>query len=394
MSEFALYTHQENEPRAQKIKIAAAYANLPLSVNTNVEEAATLSPAGKVPLLQTPDGPVFETGSILRHVARLSESHPLYGSDPYQSSLVDSFVDFARNELELPAAAWLYPIWKFVEEDAEATTNAKQVLNDHLTNLNKYLETETYLVGNKVTIADIAVALTLSPLYTTVLGTVTRKPFGNVNRWIDTVLHQPIVLSIVGETEFLGEKGEPLVAQKVQPKQKAAKKPQPKRPDLGYMRKLPNGAFDLEEWKRKYANAADTREICPWFWENFDPTTYTLFVFNYNFPEDCTVGFKTSNLFSGYTQRLDGIKSVRNYCFASMNILKNSDDLYQIQGVWIWKGDKVPDEVREVDDTNYYTWSTPDTTDPSVRALVDDYFCWEGNFNGLGVFESGKNFAL
>jgi elongation factor 1-gamma len=61
-------------------------------------------PFGTVPAAFGPDGKVgiFESNSIMRAVARLSQREvQLYGSDPYEASRVDSFLDaslvFARD---------------------------------------------------------------------------------------------------------------------------------------------------------------------------------------------------------------------------------------------------------------------------------------------------------
>jgi len=51
----------------------------------------------------------------------------------------------------------------------------------------------TYLVGETVTLADIAVFTTLIDLFVNLLDSDSRKPYENVCRWFDTVLNQPKV---------------------------------------------------------------------------------------------------------------------------------------------------------------------------------------------------------
>ena len=46
-------------------------------------------PTGKVPAMDTPNGPLFESFAIARYVARLSDSNPnIYPKDAYLASLV------------------------------------------------------------------------------------------------------------------------------------------------------------------------------------------------------------------------------------------------------------------------------------------------------------------
>merc|ERR1712228_472507 len=66
------------------------------------------------------------------------------------------------------------------------------------TALNEHLLHHTYLVGERVTLADVVVACTMISLYQNVLDSGFRKPFGNVNRWFTTIVNQPQVKKVVG----------------------------------------------------------------------------------------------------------------------------------------------------------------------------------------------------
>merc|ERR1719323_2468984 len=77
----------------------------------------------------------------------------------------------------------------------EDITKAMNALNDHLLN-------HTFLVGERVTVADIAVACTMISLYQNVLDPGFRKPFGNVNRWFNTVVNQPQAKKVLGAVKM------------------------------------------------------------------------------------------------------------------------------------------------------------------------------------------------
>lgn len=68
--------------------------------------------------------------------------------------------------------------------------------------LNTHLLTRTYLVGERITLADISVACTLLNLYVHVLDPNFRKPFTNVNRWFNTLVHQPQFKAVIGEVKL------------------------------------------------------------------------------------------------------------------------------------------------------------------------------------------------
>jgi elongation factor 1-gamma len=82
-------------PRGLKILVAAQLAKVPLEhVNITYEdlkkdEHLKRHPLGKVPALETPQGPLFESNAILRYIARENRNAGLYGSTPYSEALVD-----------------------------------------------------------------------------------------------------------------------------------------------------------------------------------------------------------------------------------------------------------------------------------------------------------------
>merc|ERR1712242_459133 len=66
------------------------------------------------------------------------------------------------------------------ESNAIAYYVAKEDIKAALKTLNDHLLTRTFQVGERVTLADIAVACTMISLYKQVLDPAFRKPFGNV----------------------------------------------------------------------------------------------------------------------------------------------------------------------------------------------------------------------
>lgn len=47
------------------------------------------NPLGKVPVVETSEGFLFESNAILRYIARLNSDSQLYGKNSYENSLVD-----------------------------------------------------------------------------------------------------------------------------------------------------------------------------------------------------------------------------------------------------------------------------------------------------------------
>jgi len=212
MSGLTLHSEKGNF-RAFKILIAAEYNKVDIAttpdfkvgVDTKTEEFLKLSPTGKVPVLATPQGAISESNAIARYIARYQRDSQLYGSSFFESGQVDQWVDFSSHDLELPVTLWIYPLLGYVPFNAALAAKAKgdvaralQVLEDHLSD-------KTYLVGHKITLADITVASTLIYPFKFVADAAFRAPFPNVARWFDTCVNQPNFQNVVGKITLCTE---------------------------------------------------------------------------------------------------------------------------------------------------------------------------------------------
>ncbi|XP_046469188.1 alanine--tRNA ligase, cytoplasmic [Neodiprion pinetum] len=117
----------------------------------------------------------------------------------FAESEVIQWMSYADNHILPAVLGWVLPSIDFSTAvnsnklSKIAQEDCKKVLNS----LNIILLTKTYLVGEKITLADIAVFTSFLPLYEHVFDPESRKPYQNVNRWFLTILHQPEVQEIV-----------------------------------------------------------------------------------------------------------------------------------------------------------------------------------------------------
>jgi glutathione S-transferase len=119
------------------------------------EEHARRHPLGRVPVLESDEGLLFESAALCLHVADL---HPEAGLIPptgtHERAQVYQWVLFAMTELE-PALVRAYSARR--KTDADATAAAEARLEKVFGVLGDALEGSSYLVGNRFTIADIVV---------------------------------------------------------------------------------------------------------------------------------------------------------------------------------------------------------------------------------------------
>jgi elongation factor 1-gamma len=381
------------------------------------------NPLGKVPVLETSHGCIFESNAIARYVARLRQDSDLYGTSFFESAQVDQWIDFCANELEPTRSIWLFPLMGFMKFDQEAYNSAKSDVEKSLKALESHLATRTYLVGHKVTLADIIIVSALVELYKRVFDPEFRKPFVNVTRWFTTCINQPEFAKVIGKVDF-AQKEEVASgasaasgAQKGGKKEKQQKEQQPKKEKQEKQEKpkkekkedegaaiedeiaaeekkkgpnpldlLPPSSMILDATKKLYfEKRPNYANFFPEFWGFFDSQGYSFYFGEYNYNSENTIYFMTCNLVGGFIQRLD---ELRKYAFGVVNLLGKDEDTgpFPINSCFLFRGQDIPAEMKDCPDSEYYTWSKADTSKPDVRAKIEQYFVGP-NINNLTVLE-------
>ncbi|KAM4075801.1 hypothetical protein ACJW30_12G016300 [Castanea mollissima] len=393
---------------AFKALIAAEYSGVEvelvkefeMGVSNKTPEFLKMNPIGKVPVLETPDGPVFESNAIARYVTRVKADNPLYGSSLIEYAHIEQWIDFASMEIDANISRWLYPRWGLVVYLPPAEEAAIGALKRALDALNTHLASNTYLVGHSVTLADIIMTCNLYNGFGRILTKSFTSEFPHVERYFWTLVNQPNFQKILGEVKQV-ESIPPVQSAKKpsQPKEPAkpkevkkeaappkaeeaaeeeeAPKPKAKNPlDL-----LPPSKMILDEWKRLYSNTkTNFREVAiKGFWDMFDPEGYSLWFCDYKYNDENTVSFVTLNKVGGFLQRMD---LARKYAFGKMLII-GSEPPFKVQGLWLFRGTEIPQFIiDECYDMELYEWKKVDINDEAqkerVSQMIEDCEPFEG----------------
>jgi len=208
-----LYSYTDNRASINKILVAAAYGGVEVQVEDkdNFPENLQKHPLATVrtydsrwPVLVTASGPIWQTNAIARYVSKIgSSSSQLLGSTPYQQALITQWIDFLSNELYLPVAAWIYPILGLIETSEQEKEIARVSTLKQFHILDNYLRDNTFLVGERVSLADILISLTIYDVYCHVLDESLVKGYRNLTRWFLTLINQDNFQSVVGSPHFL-----------------------------------------------------------------------------------------------------------------------------------------------------------------------------------------------
>jgi elongation factor 1-gamma len=184
--------------------------------------------------------------------------------------------------------------------------------------LDQYLADKTFLVGERISFADLITGAVLQRGCDHVVDPSFFNQYPNVLRDFNTVQRQPQVQKVQGKAPSVIEKPKEYVPQAKEKKAapaaaaaapaapKAAKASKKKEVEQDDEEEEPSAAaqepkakhpcealgkaqLNLEDWKRKYSNE-DTPVAMKWLEENLKPDEYSFWKVVYKYPEELTQG--------------------------------------------------------------------------------------------------------
>lgn len=115
------------------------------------------SPMGKVPFLDTPQGPISESGACAEYIEATYQQKPLLPADPYAAAKVREIIIYSELHLELVARN-LYPEAFFggkVSDNVKERT--RKLLERGVHGFAKLAKFSPFVAGPEFTLADCAV---------------------------------------------------------------------------------------------------------------------------------------------------------------------------------------------------------------------------------------------
>jgi len=391
----------EGCPFLPKILIAGKYAGVQIKVEVSQrgKQGYELGhPLRKVPVLTVDEGVVFESNAIVRYIARENAGSKLFGTNSFEASEIDAWIDISVNDIDGPLGVWEGIIKGTIPNDEVALKKAIADSRKVLQALDTHLLTRTFLVRDRLTLADIVVANSLLPGYRVLFDPGFRKAFRNTNRWFLTLINQLNFISVLGEVSLADKK--PVSAeQKVkaeQPKKEKAEhskkeEPKPKEqskeeeeeeeryddpPKKKPFSDYPPSPFNIIEFKYKYSNESCREVALPYFYQNYDRAGWNLWFAEYKYSEELKKPlFMVNNLLGGFYQRAEHI---RDFTVGSFHIF-GEDNKFTIIGAFLLRGAEWPAEVmNEIPDVESYSFRKIDLENQEDKELFQDLWAWDG----------------
>ena len=342
------------------------------------------SPTGTFPFLEIGDQVLSESHAIENYLA-MKYKPELLGENELEKAQVRQWSDFGMFDIGFCAKEIVYPIFGWKPYCKESADKANDRLKGFMRTLDAQLKDKEYVMGAKLTLADVYLFKELKYFFQLVFPKGLRdKVFPNVTKWFQKMAETEEVKKVYGKILLCNQPLKPFIQEQKEekkPEKKQEKKPE-KNPEeseeppkekkkVNPLDLLPPSKLELEVFKRAFLNNKDKEDAMKKFWEIYDPEGYSLWWVEYqNLPTECKILFRTSNSKGMFLQKCD---AVRRYAFAVHGVYGVEDD-YKIRGCWMFRGTEIPQEMKDNDLYEYLTFRKLDINKPEDKQLVHDYW--------------------
>eukprot|EP01029_Cantina_marsupialis_P027356 TRINITY_DN7632_c0_g1_i1.p1 TRINITY_DN7632_c0_g1~~TRINITY_DN7632_c0_g1_i1.p1 ORF type:complete len:753 (-),score=298.07 TRINITY_DN7632_c0_g1_i1:212-2443(-) len=171
--------------RCKKVEVLAKQLNVNLITIVMKQQAQVdeLTPFKKLPVLLNGFDAIYGLDAILKYIGEDFPEKKMIGETEFHLAQIDQWLNFATNELDVPVIALISETKQALKDKAKKDVMAR------LLALNNALTFSTYLVNERLTLADLALACSVEAAFSS-LSLKDKKPIGHVVRWLDLIQHQ------------------------------------------------------------------------------------------------------------------------------------------------------------------------------------------------------------
>ena len=331
------------------------------------------TPTTTFPFLETQKGNISQSNSIIYYLCQKYKPD-LLGENAFEKAKIIQWIEFANCEILRCNKSIIYPIFGWNNLNKEEFDKCNKNIKDYLMLIEKELEKNEFIVGNKLTLADIKLFANLRFLMMFHFPEPMRnKLFPKINQWFEKIMNSPEAIKAYGRTilcknilkpfsgvinknkgnedklkeenkkENKGKKQKQDKNQEENKKEVKEKEKEPYVPGLlevprfnikeienNPLDSLPESKFDLGKFKSDFLNNSNKKSAMKNFWKNYDPEGYSLWYIEYNNESsECITLFRTCIIKGDILEQL---KYFKKYCFGVLGAYGSGDDDYKLRG--------------------------------------------------------------
>jgi len=337
---------------------------------------AQKTPTTTLPFLETEYGNISESISIETFLATKFKPE-LLGTNTFERAKVNQWIDFGTCEIQKCLQEIIYPIFSWKEFNKELADLESKKLKQYILILEKELNHgKKYILGDKITLADIVLFRYLRFfMMLHFIENMRNSLFPKLTKWFENIMNSPEAIKAYGRTILCKKQIKPLNikidrSKKIESFKKESEGKKEKNP----LDSLPPSSFDLDTFKNEFLNEKDgnKKKMMEKFWKEFDPKGYSLWWMEYkNLETEGKKLFRTNNSKNFFLERLD--EDFKRFAFGIHGVYGHEGD-YKVRGVWLWRGNEIPKEMKENDYFKYMTMKKLNSNNNNDKQLVNDYW--------------------
>jgi elongation factor 1-gamma len=362
-------------------------------------------PTTTFPFLETEKGNISQSNAIIKYLCEKYKPE-LLGENIFEKCKIIQWIEFANNEIFKCNKNIIYPIFGWNNLNKEDYNKDNNKIKEYLKIIEKELENKEYIIGNKISIADIKLFSSLRYLMILYLPEQMRnKLYPKINKWYEKIMNTSEAINAYGRTilckniikpyngiinkniekiENNQKKDKKDKKENIQKNKEIKKEKEPYIPSIlelprynikpienNILDLLPESKFDLDKFKIEFLKNNNKKNGMKYFWKNYDPDGYSLWFIEYNNDiNECITLFRTCIIKGNILEQL---KYFKKYCFGVLGVYGNDSD-YKIKGCLLWRGNEIPEEIKNIDCYNKLNIRKLDYNQKKDQQLVHDYW--------------------
>ncbi len=180
--------------------MALAYANISaeireISLREKPASMLTISPKGTVPVLQSGDLVIEQSIDIMKWALQQNDPNDWYGVHVQES--VDQLIKQNDEHFKPLLDRYKYPERVFQGMQLNAAEALQLAVETFIHPFDKKLETQQFLLGDKVTVADIAIFPFVRQFSMVDLAWFEAVNFPSLKRWLNHHIESPLFLGVM-----------------------------------------------------------------------------------------------------------------------------------------------------------------------------------------------------
>ena len=359
-------------------------------------------PTTTFPFLETEKGNISQSNAIIKYLCEKYKPE-LLGENIFEKCKIIQWIEFANNEIFKCNKNIIYPIFGWNNINKEDYNKDNNKIKEYLKIIEKELKNKEYIIGNKISIADIKLFSSLRYLMILYLPEQMRnKLYPKINKWYEKIMNTSEAINAYGRTILCKNSIKPYNGiinkniekidnnqkkdkkENIQKNKEIKKEKEPYIPSIlelprynikpienNILDLLPESKFDLDKFKIEFLKNNNKKNGMKYFWKNYDPDGYSLWFIEYNNDiNECITLFRTCIIKGNILEQL---KYFKKYCFGVLGVYGNDSD-YKIRGCLLWKGNEIPEEIKNIDCYNKLNIRKLDYNQKKDQQLVHDYW--------------------